>query len=394
MELYIAFAVSVILFLAVILLIILLVRTKSGNKNDISGQLSDEFSRSRMENSQQLSTLRDAINEQSRLGYTERAESQKMIFDTLSEMMSKNADQNTKISAAVSDAIEKLSTQNEKKLEEMRLTVDEKLGSTLSQRLDGSFKRVSEQLEAVHSSLGEVKALSGGVTTNIATLNRVLTNVKSRGTWAEIRLEAILDETIPGQYVTNFSPDNSAKRVEFAIKIPCDGSFAYLPLDSKFPMEDYIRLTEAADAGDELVVSTARKALEASVIAEAKAVAKYINPPVTTPFAILYLATEGLYNEILSSKTGVAEKIRHDYNIIIAGPTTVIALLNSLALGFRSVKINEKAEEIEKTLVSVRAEYDKFADLLDKLEKKLSEAGNTLTEAKKKTENIKKSLDF
>lgn len=235
---------------------------------------------------------------------------------------------------------------NEKKLEQMRVTVDEKLTSTLSQRLDSSFKTVSDRLESVYKSLGEMKELSNGVTANVTTLNRVLTNVKARGTWAEIQLGSILDQTIPGMYETNFTcVPNSKEKVEFAVRIPSsDGEqTTYLPIDSKFPMEDYVRLCTAADSADAEALAAARKALESRVVNEARTISKYINVPLTTPFAIMYLATEGLYAEIASSRSGVPEKLRSEFNVMIAGPSTITALLNSLSLGFRAVAINEKA---------------------------------------------------
>lgn len=211
-------------------------------------------------------------------------------------------------------SITKLQQSNEKKLDEMRQTVDEKLNDTLTKRLDSSFKTVSEQLENLYKSLGEMKELSAGVTTNVTSLNRILTNVKARGTWAEVQLESILDQTIPGMYDKNVATKpGSLARVEFAVKIPSgedSSKFAYLPIDSKFPMEDYARLCEAADAADATALDAARKALETRIKDEAKAIKNYINEPATTPFAIMYLATEGLYAEVTSSKNGLVENSR------------------------------------------------------------------------------------
>ena len=242
---------------------------------------------------------------------------------------------------------------------------------------------ISEQLEKLYKSLGEMKELSTGVTTNVTNLNRVLTNVKARGTWAEVQLEGILDQTIPNMYEKNFATrPGSSERVEFAIRIPAGdgGADAYLPVDSKFPMEDYVRLC-SADSADAEEVAKARKALEDRVLSEAKLVTKYINVPATTPFAIMYLATEGLYAEIASSRTGIAERIQREYNIMIAGPTTITALLNSLSMGFRAVAINEKANEVRRLLSVAKAQYEKFGDVLDKAKKKIDEAGRTLVAA-------------
>ena len=277
----------------------------------------------------------------------------------------------------------------------MRATVDEKLTSTLSTRLDSSFKTVSEQLENVYKSLGEMKELSTGVTTNVTALNRVLTNVKARGTWAEIQLEGILDQTIPNMYVRNYSPgDSSRDVVEFAVKIPSSDDptrFTYLPIDSKFPMEDYRRVCEAADNADAAALASARKALEDRVLQEAKTITKYIHVPETTPFAILYLATEGLYAEITSSNTGIVDRIQRE-NIMIAGPTTIIALLNSLSMGFKAVAINEKANEVRKLLAAAKSQYEKFGIVLDKAKKKIDDAGRSLSEAQDRNRIIQKKL--
>ncbi len=320
-------------------------------------------------------------------------DSTKKSLDSIKESMTL---QNEKQTKAVENAIFKMQESNEKKLDQMRTTVDEKLNETLTARLDSSFKTVSQQLENVYKSLGEMKELSSGVTNNVTTLNRVLTNVKARGTWAEIQLEGILDQTIPNMYVKNFATvDGSLKRVEFAVKIPSGDNNekeVYLPIDSKFPMEDYIRLCDAADNADADALKTARKALEDRVLAEGKEITKYINVPVTTPFAILYLATEGLYAEIASSRNGIAEKLQRDYNIMIAGPTTITALLNSLSMGFKAVAINEKANEVRQLLAVTKAQYEKFGVVLEKAGKKIEEAGRTLDDARKRNDIIRKKL--
>ncbi len=283
---------------------------------------------------------------------------------------------------------------NEKKLEEMRRTVDEKLTETLNKRLDSSFKTVSEQLQNVYKSLGEMKELSSGVTDKVADLNRVLTNVKARGTWAEVQLGNILDETIPGMYDTNVKTNPKYNgQVEFAIRIPNqeDDGITYLPVDSKFPMEDYIRLTDAAENGDAEGLEKAKKALEQRVREEARLVKQYISTPETTPFAILYLATEGLYAEITSSKNGVAERLQAE-GIMVAGPSTITALLTSLAMGFRTMAINKKANEVWKVLGAAKTQYEKFGDLLAKARKKVDEAGRVLDEADHRNSVIQKNL--
>ena len=275
-------------------------------------------------------------------------------------------------------------------LKEIRNTVDEKLSETLTRNLNDSFRTVSDQLSNLYKSLGEMKEMNNDVTNNVTQLNRLMNNVKARGSWAEAQLGNILDETIPGMYVRNYKPAGMSSSnqdvVEFAIKIPSsNGSVVYLPLDSKLPMEDYIRLTAAQDIGDMAGIQEARKALESRVISEAKDVSKYIHVPETTPYAILYLATEGLYAEILSSKNGVYEKIR-TMNVMVAGPNTITALLTSLSLGYRAIAVNEKASEIEKLLAVTRAQYAKFADSLSKTRKNLDAASKALDDVQKRNE--------
>ncbi len=309
----------------------------------------------------------------------------------INESLNENAERQTK---RINDSIGLMQESNEKKLEEMRKTVDEKLTETLNQRLNASFKTVSEQLQNVYKSLGEMKELSAGVTDNVKGLNRVLTNVKARGTWAEVQLGNILDETIPGMYDTNVKTNPKYNgQVEFAIRIPNqeDEGITYLPLDSKFPMEDYARLSAAAEEGNIEELERAKKALEQRVKEEARLVKQYISTPETTPFAILYLATEGLYAEITSSKSGIAEKLQAD-GIMIAGPSTVTALLNSLAMGFRTMAINKKANEVWKVLGAAKMQYDKFGELLAKARKKVDEAGKVLDEADHRNAIIQKNL--
>lgn len=309
----------------------------------------------------------------------------------INESLNDNAERQTK---RISESILLMQNSNEQKLEEMRKTVDEKLTDTLNQRLNASFKTVSEQLQNVYKSLGEMKELSSGVTDKVADLNKVLTNVKARGTWAEVQLGNILDETIPGMYDTNVKTNPKYNgQVEFAIRIPNqeDDGITYLPVDSKFPMEDYVRLVEASEAGNAELVEQSRKALERRVRDEAKLVRQYISTPETTPFAILYLATEGLYAEITSSKNGVAEKLQAD-GVMVAGPSTITALLSSLAMGFRTMAINKKANEVWKVLGAAKTQYDKFGDLLQKAKKKVEEAGRVLDEADHRNDIIQKNL--
>lgn len=407
------YIIAAMLAVAIVLLTVLLIRQgKAGSGkaeekiDNLASTLGAEFERSRRESSEAqrdmraetVKSLGDMSEKLEKLrlentGWQGRIE--KSLAESLSAMQLNNIEQNEKQSRALTEAVDKMRESNEKKLEQMRVTVDEKLTSTLSQRLDSSFKTVSDRLESVYKSLGEMKELSNGVTANVTTLNRVLTNVKARGTWAEIQLGSILDQTIPGMYETNFTcVPNSKEKVEFAVRIPSsDGEqTTYLPIDSKFPMEDYVRLCTAADSADAEALAAARKALESRVVNEARSISKYINVPLTTPFAIMYLATEGLYAEIASSRSGVPEKLRSEFNVMIAGPSTITALLNSLSLGFRAVAINEKANEVRLLLAAARVQYDKFGVVLRKARQKIDEAGKSLDEADKRNEIIRKKL--
>lgn len=350
-----------------------------------SGVLREELSRSRIENAQVQSAQRQEIFSS---------------LSSMSEKIEKSAKEtynfSMKAASAISQSLSEIRKSNDESLEQIRNTVDEKLTQTLSKRLDSSFQAVSVQLENVYKSLGEMKVLSGGVTENVTALNRILTNVKSRGTWAEVQLENLLDQTIPGLYEKNVMPDPMSREiVEFAVKIPSSEEkdrFIYLPIDSKFPVEDYIRLCEAADNGDSQGVAVARKALESHVLLQAKEVSKYIKEPHTTPFAIMYLATEGLYSEIISSKNAVSQRCQSEYNVMLAGPGTITALLNSLSVGFKAIAINEKAKEVRVLLAAAKAQYEKFGTMLEKAKKKIDEAGKSLDEAQSRNAIIQKKL--
>ena len=352
---------------------------------EITASIRDEFSRSRVENTNAQSQQRKELSE-----------SIKDMTDRLSKMTTDNYEFNIKMADMISVKLLEMRKSNEEKLEQMRLTVDEKLNETLTKRLDMSFKTVSEQLENVYKSLGEMKVLSGSVTENVTSLNRILTNVKARGTWAEVQLEGLLDQTIPGMYERNvMTVPLSRNIVEFAVKIPSGDdkeAFTYLPIDSKFPVETYIRLCEAADRGDNAGVEVQRKALETTIINQAKEIKKYINEPDTTPFAIMYLATEGLYSEVISSKNGIVERCQNEFSVMIAGPSTITALLNSLSMGFKTIAINEKANEVREILGAAKAQYEKFGDLLAKAKKKVDEAGKTLEDAERKNLFIQRKL--
>lgn len=358
-------------------------------QNTIGQAQREEVSKQIAEINKRLETLTDTNREQLIRIFREMT----VGINTIRE---KNAEMSERQNQRIEDSLTKIRESNEKKLDEMRTVVDEKLTNTLTQRLDSSFKTVSGQLENLYKALGEMKEMSGGITEHVTSLNRVLSNVKSRGTWAEVQLKNILDQTIPNMYVENYAPSSASKeRVEFAIKIPSGENYSettYLPLDSKFPMEDYVRLCEAADRADAEATKAARKALEEQIIREARSIRKYISVPKTTPFAIMYLASEGLYAEIASSQNAIPERLQTEFNIMIAGPSTITALLNSLAMGFRFAAINEKANEVRKILSAVKSQYDTFSAVLAKAKKKIDEAGRSLDDAQHRNDMIQKKL--
>lgn len=372
-----------VLFVLQVAILILLLRRRSGDAGHQTELLARQLQAQDNERRAQIERLEAAVQTLREDNYRQQVK--------LLELVQNQSDSQTRRLGAFMAEMQK---SNEQKLDQMRQTVDEKLTGTLNTRLNASFQTVSQQLESVYKSLGEMQKLSSGVTESVNGLNRVLTNVKSRGTWAEVQLGNILDQTVPGMYDTNVATNPKYNgRVEFAVRIPAaDGSgHAWLPIDSKFPMEDYARLTAAAQAGDRQGMESAQKALEQRVRDEAKLVRQYISAPETTPFAVLYLATEGLYAQILGSCSGLAEKLQQQ-GILLAGPTTVTALLNALAMGFRTLAINRKATEVWQVLGAAKMQYEKFGDLLQKARKKVDEAGKVLDEADHRNDIIQKHL--
>lgn len=372
-----------VLFVLQVAILILLLRRRSGDAGHQTELLARQLQAQDNERRAQIERLEAAVQTLREDNYRQQVK--------LLELVQNQSDSQTRRLGAFMAEMQK---SNEQKLDQMRQTVDEKLTGTLNTRPNASFQTVSQQLESVYKSLGEMQKLSSGVTESVNGLNRVLTNVKSRGTWAEVQLGNILDQTVPGMYDTNVATNPKYNgRVEFAVRIPAaDGSgHAWLPIDSKFPMEDYARLTAAAQAGDRQGMESAQKALEQRVRDEAKLVRQYISAPETTPFAVLYLATEGLYAQILGSRSGLAEKLQQQ-GILLAGPTTVTALLNALAMGFRTLAINRKATEVWQVLGAAKMQYEKFGDLLQKARKKVDEAGKVLDEADHRNDIIQKHL--
>ena len=369
----------------------------------VNRTLSDEMERNRREsidsNTKILSmvsdNLRDTnarLNELVEKNARQQQESAKLISDSLSDMGDRNRQNNERMINALNENMIRLQDANEKKLTQIQNVVDEKLTNTLTTRLDSSFKTVSEQLQNVYTAMGEMKKLAGGVTD----LQRVLTNVKTRGTWAEVQLGNILEQILTGdQFERNVKcKPNSNQLVEFAVKLPGkndEDGCVYMPIDSKFPVEDYQRLVDASAAADRQAEEDALKKLLRRMTDEAKSIHDlYINPPVTTDFAIMFLATEGLYAEALRS--GLADTLQRDYRVTVAGPTTITALLNSLAMGFRTLAIDRHTSEVRSILAATKAQYDKFGDVLDKVKKKLTEAGNQIEEAQRRNRVIRSKL--
>lgn len=312
----------------------------------------------------------------------------------LKELTSSNEGRLDKLREGVDARLRLIQEDNARKLEQMRATVDEKLHDTLEKRLGESFKLVSERLELVQRGLGEMQSLASGV----GDLKKVLTNVKTRGTFGEIQLGSLLEQILaPGQYDSNVETRvGSGQRVEFALKLPGrDGTpegMVWLPLDAKFPQEDYLRLVEAQEAGDVAAAAESRKQLDRSVREMAKTIRdKYLDPPHTTDFGVMFLPTEGLYAEVLRLP-GLFEALQRDFKVMVAGPTTLAALLNSLQMGFRTLAIEKRSAEVWNLLGAVRTEFSKFGTILEKTRKKLVEAGNHIDQAATRTRAIERKL--
>ncbi len=304
------------------------------------------------------------------------------------ENFAKNLQQ---MSLTIETNLKNLQADNNKQLEQMRVTVDEKLQTTLEKRIAMSFKEVSDRLEQVHKGLGEMQNLAIGV----GDLKRVLTNVKSRGVWGEMQLSALLEQAFaPEQYSANFSIKNNQERVDFVIKLPGDGDAnpVYLPIDAKFPQEDYQRLLEAQEQGNAELAQDASKQLETRIKTEAKSIKdKYINPPKTTDFALMFLPTEGLYAEVIRN-SALVDKLQHEYRVSVVGPTTLNALLNSLQMGFRTLTIQKRSSEVWSLLADIRKNFGAFSDLLVRAHERVMQASSIIEDAGKKTRTIENKL--
>jgi DNA recombination protein RmuC len=297
------------------------------------------------------------------------------------------------LTAAVEQKLEVLRNDNTAKLEQMRATVDEKLQATLEKRLGDSFSLVSERLEQVHKGLGEMQQLAVGV----GDLKRVMSNVKMRGGWGEVQLGALLAELLtPAQFATNVATrPGRGERVEFAIALPGrgdDGTPCWLPIDSKFPLDAWQRLQDAQERADAAGVETSRRELDQFFKSQARAIREsYVEPPHTTDFAILFVPTEGLYAEAVS-RAGLADGLQREHRVVLAGPTTLAALLNSLQIGFRTLAIEKQSAEVWRTLGAVKTDFGKFGDLLAKTKEKLDKVGETLEDASRKSRTIERKL--
>ncbi len=401
---------SLLAFLALLLIINLLVTVFKKakvdlNNGDFDRTLKDEMQINRRESSENAQRAREEIGgtiksfgDSLDKRTAETAKAQTANFEAFTRQLNDLTGTMDKKMELVRTTVEKqlgsMQKDNAEKLEKIRSTVDEQLQSTLEKRLGESFKMVSERLEQVHKGLGEMQNLATGV----GDLKKVLTNVKTRGTWGEIQLGTLLDQILTsGQYIKNaqVSP-HSQERVEYAIRIPSkedDSVIVLLPIDSKFPMEDYRNIMDAQESGDLEQVETASKQLERSIKTEAKRINdKYVKPPLTTDFGIMYLPTEGLYAEV-TQRQDLCETLQRQFRVTVCGPNTIAALLSSLQMGFRTLAIEQQTSEVWRLLDAVRIEFGRFGDVLDKTQKKLKEASDTIEKASAKSRTIQKKLN-
>lgn len=371
-------------------------RTESIIREEVA-RSREELSKTAREQRQELSEAFKGFGDSVVQRMRDVASIQKERLETMSAVIAKLADSTEKKLEALRGAVElklqSMQADNAKQLEQMRQTVDEKLQGTLEKRLGESFKQVSERLELVHKGLGEMQTLATGV----GDLKKVLTNVKTRGTWGEVQLGALLEQVLnPDQFAVNVATKDGGERVEFAIKLPGQGTdkeeVVWLPIDAKFPIEDYQRLIDAQELGDLAGVEVAGKQLEARVKACAGDICrKYLNPPKTTDFAILFLPIEGLFAEVIR-RTGLTEAIQRECRVVIAGPTTLWSILSSLQMGFRTLAIQKRSSEVWNLLAAVKTEWTKYGDVLDAVQKKLLQASDTIEKAKVRSRAVGRKL--
>ena len=341
----------------------------------------------------QINDLRRENNENMRSFQNDQAQSIQRVEQRLTMLLNSTEQRLQKLDVGVRESLAKINLDNNEKLDRMRETVDEKLNSSLEKRLNDSFAIISDRLEKVHKGLGEMQNLATGV----ADLKHTLSNIKVRGVWGEVQLGNILEQMLSSsQYASQVQiKAGSREAVDYVVKLPGknDNEIVLLPIDAKFPLEDYQRLVQVSENGDKEELEKAQKNLEKRIKEEAKKIhEKYIMPPVTTDFAVMYLALEGLYAEIVKN-AGLLEMLQNEYHIIVCGPTTLSALINSLQMGFKSVAIEKRSSEVWALLSTFKTEFVKFVDLLSKTQKKLDEASTTIEDATKKSKKIQKKLD-
>jgi DNA recombination protein RmuC len=373
------------------LLLVLLLRRPSGS-NEVAALALQQSLQSMHEKLERIEReLRTEITESSRGGRQE-------LTQNLALFQQSQVQQLTLMQKSIGDTLnqqlQQLQKSNADKLDEMRRTVDEKLQITLEKRLSESFKQVAERLEQVHNGLGQMQKLADGV----GSLQRVLTNVKTRGMFGEVQLEALLEQVLTmEQYAKQVeTKPRSNQRVDFAIRFPgrggADGEPVWLPIDAKFPREDYERLLDAQDRADAVAAEVAAKALEVRIRTEAKSIAEsYLAPPHTTDFAILFLPTEGLYAEVLR-RPGLMDSLQRDYRVTLAGPTTLLAMLNSLHMGFRTLALEQQASEVWKVLGAVKTEFERYGDWVEKVREQVQKAADTLDRADTRSRQMRRAL--
>jgi DNA recombination protein RmuC len=374
-----------------LLLVLLLLRRPSGNNEAAALALQQSLQNMHEKLERIERELRTEITESSRGGRQE-------LTQNLALFQQSQVQQLTLMQKSIGDTLnqqlQQLQKSNADKLDEMRRTVDEKLQTTLEKRLSESFKQVAERLEQVHNGLGQMQKLADGV----GSLQRVLTNVKTRGMFGEVQLEALLEQVLTmEQYAKQVeTKPRSNQRVDFAIRFPgrggADGEPVWLPIDAKFPREDYERLLDAQDRADAMAAEVAAKALEVRIRTEAKSIAEsYLAPPHTTDFAILFLPTEGLYAEVLR-RPGLMDSLQRDYRVTLAGPTTLLAMLNSLHMGFRTLALEQQASEVWKVLGAVKTEFERYGDWVEKVREQVQKAADTLDRADTRSRQMRRAL--
>ena len=384
---YILTGTCVILLLAVLLVLLL----KKNRFGDVGASLE------RLE-STLFRLLADMKKQSADSAYQQRREVIEMfgalgdgLTRTLNDTSRQSGESMDKLRNSVEARLKEITETTEKRLEQMRKTVDEQLSDMLQKRLTGSFKQVSDQLEQVFKSMGEVRSLAAGV----GDLKRVLSNVKVRGTWGETQLGALISAMLsPVQYVSNAAVKENRERVEFAILMPgAAGDSILLPIDSKFPMEAYIKKEELLEGGDSETAKDAMKSLAKTLVNEAKRISdKYINPPATTEFAVMYLPTEGLYADAISM--GVSDVCQREYRVTVAGPSTLTALLNSLQMGFRTLAIERQSGEVLRLLEAIRKAFSSFTNAIEKTQRSLQAAQNNLDDASRRSRTIERELQL